>query len=357
MVNSSLPPDSPVTFHSSIVGLGHPLLDISAVVEQDLLDKYGLKLDNQILAEEKHAGLFSELAARSDVEFIAGGATQNSIRVAQWMLQIPNATVYMGCVGTDKYAEKMTEVCSGDGVTVKYMQVDSVPTGTCGVCIKDGERSLVANLAAADKFEISHVQKPENWALIEAAKIVYSAGFFMTSSPETMKLVSEYCCKSNKIYCLNLSAPFLMEVPPFKACLMATLPNADFLFGNENEARTFAKTEGWETEDVKEIAEKIAAMPKSNGSRCRTVVFTQGLDPTVVVHNGQTKTYPVIPLPKEALVDTNGAGDAFVGGFLSQLACGKSLDDAVRAGHYAANVIIQQSGCKFPPKPSFNWMG
>lgn len=37
---------------------------------------------------------------------------------------------------------------------VVYQKVDSVPTGTCGVCIKDGERSLVANLAAADKFEV-----------------------------------------------------------------------------------------------------------------------------------------------------------------------------------------------------------
>lgn len=29
-----------------------------------------------------------ELAAKPDVEYIAGGAGQNSIRVAQWMLQV-----------------------------------------------------------------------------------------------------------------------------------------------------------------------------------------------------------------------------------------------------------------------------
>jgi hypothetical protein len=29
-----------------------------------------------------------ELAVMADVEYIAGGATQNSIRVAQWMLQV-----------------------------------------------------------------------------------------------------------------------------------------------------------------------------------------------------------------------------------------------------------------------------
>ena len=36
-----------------------------------------------------------ELARKSDVEYIAGGAGQNTTRVAQWMLQVPNATSYM----------------------------------------------------------------------------------------------------------------------------------------------------------------------------------------------------------------------------------------------------------------------
>jgi hypothetical protein len=47
-----------------------------------------LKLNDQILAEEKHVPMYRELAASGDVEYIAGGATQNSIRVAQWMLQV-----------------------------------------------------------------------------------------------------------------------------------------------------------------------------------------------------------------------------------------------------------------------------
>lgn len=48
------------------------------------------------------------------------------------------------------------------------------------------------------------------------------------------------------------------------------------------------------------------------------------------------------------------AGDAFVGGFLSQLVHEKSIEDCVRAGCYAAYAIIQRSGCTFPEKPDFN---
>lgn len=37
-------------------------------------------------------------------------------------------------------------------------------------------------------------------------------------------------------------------------------------------------------------------------------------------------------VPAASIVDTNGAGDAFVGGFLSQLVLGKDVAECCRAG-------------------------
>ena len=45
--------------------------------------------------------------------------------------------------------------------------------------------------------------------------------------------------------------------------------------------------------------------------------------------------------------------DAFVGGFLSQLVQEKPIEDCVRAGCYAAIVILQRPGCSCPPKSDF----
>ena len=58
------------------------------------------------------------------------------------------------------------------------------------------------------------------------------------------------------------------------------------------------------------------------------------------------RTFPVAKV--DQLVDTNGAGDAFVAGFLSQLLLGASLEACVAAGHWSAGVIIQHVGCTFP---------
>ena len=95
-------------------------------------------------------------------------------------------------------------------------------------------------------------------------------------------------------------------------------------------------------------------MPKASGTRPRTVVFTQGSKHTIVAHQGKITRYDVTALPTELLVDTNGAGDAFVGGFLSVIVKGGDIAAAVAAGHWAAGVIIQRSGCTFPEKCTYS---
>lgn len=52
-------------------------------------------------------------------------------------------------------------------------------------------------------------------------------------------------------------------------------------------------------------------------------------------------------------VDTNGAGDAFVGGFLSQLVKGESMERCMDAARWAAHLIIGRSGCSFPETCEF----
>jgi adenosine kinase len=108
---------------------------------------------------------------------------------------------------------------------------------------------------------------------------------------------------------------------------------------------------------VKKIAIKLA-QGDCKSARPRTVVFTQGGDPTVVVVADKERVwsvteYPVIPIKAEAILDTNGAGDAFVGGFLAGMAAGVEIKDCIARANYAANVVIQRSGCTFPEKPSF----
>lgn len=50
-----------------------------------------------------------------------------------------------------------------------------------------------------------------------------------------------------------------------------------------------------------------SAMPKASGTRPRVVVFTRGEESTIVASNGTTTEHNVDVLPKDQLVDLNGA--------------------------------------------------
>jgi len=331
-----------------LLGMGNPLLDISATVKPELLTKYSLKANDAILTEDE--AIFKEMLSDYEVEYIAGGATQNSIRVAQWICGKPKASSYFGCVGNDETMKKLVEKSEEAGVNVKY-QISEHPTGRCAVLITGQDRSLVTKLDAANHFTVSHLEDAVNWKLVEAAQVVYSAGFFLTVSVESMLKVAKYCAVNNRTYCMNLSAPFLCQF--FKDQMMSVLPFTDVVFGNESEAAAYAETQALGTTDVKEIAKKIAMLPKENGSRSRVVVITQGSEPVVVVQEGVVTEYPVAPLKSEDIVDTNGAGDAFVGGFLAQFVQKKPMAKCVECGIWAATVIIKRSGCTFPEKMEF----
>jgi adenosine kinase len=72
------------------------------------------------------------------------------------------------------------------------------------------------------------------------------------------------------------------------------------------------------------IALKMSGLPKASGTRPRVVVITQGGQPTILSTLGQVTSYAVEPLANELLVDINGAGDAFVGGFIAKLVQGSN---------------------------------
>ncbi|XP_049615204.1 adenosine kinase isoform X6 [Syngnathus scovelli] len=162
---------------NTLFGMGNPLLDIIAVVDKDFLNKYGLKPNDQILAEDKHKALFEEIVKRKEVEYHAGGSTQNSVKIAQWMIQKPHkVATFFGCIGTDRFGEILKKKSEEAHVDARYYEQSCEPTGTCAACITGDNRSLVANLAAAQCYKKEqHLDLDSNWDLVTKAKVYYIA--------------------------------------------------------------------------------------------------------------------------------------------------------------------------------------
>lgn len=330
-----------------LVCIGHPLLDISASAGMDLFAKYDLKTGNAILAEAKHIPLYKELIDNYQCDFIAGGSAQNTARSAQWISQTPNFAGYIGCVGQDDYSIRLREVTSNAGVSVYYQVDTSVPTGTCAVLIHEKERSMIANLSAANNLSQEHLRN--NWNVLENAQIIYAEGYMFTSAPDTIVDASKFACENGKIFALGVSAQFIIEF--FKDKLMSAWPYAEFIFGNDDEIQKFGEVFGFGN-DVVEIAKFMSNMPTST-SRPKKIVVTRGKDSVIIATEGNVNEYPVKMIESEKVLDLNGAGDAFVGGFLFELSNGSDLARCVASGNYLAGEVIQLSGCSFPTVPAF----
>ncbi|KAI1822954.1 Ribokinase-like protein [Xylaria intraflava] len=339
----------------SLLCLENPLLDIQAVGDEALLNKYGLKANDAILAEEKHIPLYEELLNNYDAKLIAGGAAQNTARGAQYILP-PNSVVYLGGVGDDKYAAILRDAVKQVGLRVEYRVDPKTPTGRCGAIITGQNRSLCTDLAAANLYDIEHLKSPEIWKLAENADFYYVGGFHFTVCPAAIMALGEEAAAKNKTFVVNLSAPFIPQF--FKDPLDASSPYWDYVVCNETEAASYANSHGLSdiAEDVPAIAKALANLPKKNTQRSRVVVITQGTKPTVVAFQGkdEVKQFPVHDIGSEKINDTNGAGDAFAGGFVAGLVQGKDIERAVDMGQWLAALSIQELGPSYPfPKQTY----
>ena len=72
MASAEQPQDKKAKMEAAVLegvlfGMGNPLLDISTDVPEDYLEKYDLKSNDAILAEQKHLPIYQELVDKFEV--------------------------------------------------------------------------------------------------------------------------------------------------------------------------------------------------------------------------------------------------------------------------------------------------
>lgn len=115
---------------------------------------------------------FDEIVNKFKAEYHAGGATQNSIKIAQvsrmrravkitavipslhfmwscnlrlhcvqWMIQEPhNVGTFFGCIGKDKFGEILKQKAEEAHIDAHYYEQDKEPTGSCAACVTGANR-------------------------------------------------------------------------------------------------------------------------------------------------------------------------------------------------------------------------
>ncbi|KAF0771454.1 adenosine kinase-like [Aphis craccivora] len=327
----------------TVVGFCNPLLDMTVVGNADLLKRYDLKNNDAILAGKKQMGIYEELEKNPDVQYTAGGSGQNSLRVVQWILNKPNCAAFFGAVGKDRYSKILEREAISDGLDVKYQYHSDKSTGTCAVIITNGgkDRSLCANLSASRNYTDDQLEIPENKTIVENAKFYLVTGFFLISHLSTVEKISKIAHKRNCPLLFNMSAAYIFEL--YMDSVMAVLPYVNIMIGSTDEAKAFALANKWDTTDMELVARQMSTF-KVKKDGYRLVILTQAEKPVIVAMKDLVSTFNVPKISAEDIVDTNGAGDAFVGAFIAKYVLGYPLKSCIQSGINAGCYIIKQHG-------------
>ena len=337
-------------FHS-IIAIGNPIVDISAEVTKESIQKYRLKWGETVFADQTNIGFFDELESKPQVTYIPGGSIQNSLRVASWCLNMEpqNQNKYsitmLGATGNDGYKDKIINAFNASGVKPLLQSIPDMSTSRCGVGIYKKERCLLPEIRASNCLTEDFVNEHQNEIFQNDAFLI--EGYFLQEKFDICKNLCAEFKKQNKFIILTLSAVFMVQAHYDK--ILEIAQDANMILANIEEIEAFA---GGKNELKKDTFEKAH---KKLSPKDRLLVVTDGKNGVYVSRynykRGQLdfilQSFPCI-MKTEDIVDLNGAGDAFLGGFLSQFMKGCTLKSCCRAGNDASFVILQNVGCTFP---------
>ena len=345
----------------SILGIGDPIVDIISEIDSKTINDYGMKLGDSIFASEdcdnKNVEMFGVLESMSSVSYTPGGSAQNSLRVLSGCLNDDSSNrkyfkvSMLGSLGDDLYKNKIWRSLEDIGVNPMLEILEGDKTSRCGVGIYNKEKLFVTQLRASKRLSEKFIES--NMVKILEHQALLIEGYLLQNKFGMIKKLCEAFCEKNKKIILTLSAKFIVKFHYEKIIELGN--EADLIVGNMEEALELAGTKG---ENIKEDFEIIfkKLKPKEN----RLLVVTDGANGAFCARydykNNQMISFLQCFAPKlknEEIKDLNGAGDAFLGGFLSEYMKGNDIYHCCKKGINAATIILKNVGCTFPKKTNF----
>ena len=346
---------------NSLLTLGEPVVDITSEIGTDMIEKFGLKLGNSVLVDEKESEytteVFGALESMPAVGYIPGGSAQNTIRVISWCLNMEPErrkkfkVSMLGSIGDDAYQKKIFYALKEIGVNPILEILKDDKTSRCGVGIFKKEKCFVTQLRASKR--LSELFLENNRENIFSHQAVLIEGYMLNNCFNICKKICENFHKNNKLVILTLSATFIIKFHNQKLIEIAN--DADIIAGNIEEAVEMADNKG---NDIQEIYKIIFRKLKENNNRL--LLITDGPNGVYCGKYNYDEqkleylwTFSANKVKNDEIQDLNGAGDAFLGGFLSEYMKGNDIYDCCKKGINAATIILKNVGCTFPKKTNF----
>jgi ribokinase len=226
----------------------------------------------------------------------------------------------VGRVGNDDFGKRLLSHLRDAGVDAKHVGTDSEAGSGMSVAIIDAEGDYGAVIVSGANLRLS------NKDLEEAREVIRSAQVLVLQN-EVLEATNVAAAQLAKDYGIRV----ILNAAPARRLLPDLSANVDVLVVNAVEAEMIC---GVAVTSLRAATEAATLLSE----QVANVVVTAGGLGLAVTERGNTPyaeaAYPV------KLVDTHGAGDAFIGALAARWAGGVSVAEAVRFANAAAALFV-----------------
>ncbi|UJF21902.1 ribokinase [Shewanella sp. OMA3-2] len=240
---------------------------------------------------------------------------------------------FMTKIGTDQFSQFARQHLSSTGIdNTIIVESSTSPTGTALIYVSEqlGENMIAVNEGANMTLTDDEVHSAEQH--------IIKAELFLTqleTNFDAIKLAMTIAKDNGAKVILN-PAPYHDRTPEL-------LHLVDMITPNETEASLMTGIKVTDLNSAKQAAIAI------NKLGVTSVVITRGSDGVLLYENDQ---FIQIDVLKSVVVDTTGAGDAFNGALVAELAKGSTLHEAALYANAYASLAVERLGAANMPDAS-----
>jgi len=235
----------------------------------------------------------------------------NPVNVAVYFVRLGGVASYTGAVGTDSYGKLMVDALASKGVDTSHVHFLEGNTAVTHVELVNGERVF----GDYDEGVLADFKLSEE-------DISFLCSHDMVVSGLWGKVEKDL----RKIRARGIKVAFDAATRPDDPAAVTAIPDVNYLF--------FASDEG----DTQTLRDKMREIYEKGPE---LVIATLGEQGSIVYNGSEYIKYGIVPCD---VVDTMGAGDSYIAGFLKGLLEGKEIIECMKLGAYNASITLGYRG-------------
>lgn len=261
-----------------------------------------------------------------EISIVNGG---DALNTAVGLGKLGYDVTFIGKAGKDAFGRMIVDIAKKSGVDVSRVKFSQVYDNSKVVALisADGQRNFLHCSGSNKEFSVEDIEEEALWD----KQILHIGGTFHLPKFDGEKGAAIVLRKAQALGVKTCMDVAFDHSGLWLETIGCCLPHLDFFMPSIGEAR-----EMLHISDEKEAALKFKKMGVKN------VVIKMG-EAGVYCNPQEGRAFYCEPYHVQT-VDTTGAGDGFVGGFLGALDSGKCLEDCILEGTANAAFVVQKVG-------------